>query len=73
MTGSYAPLTALNVLFGIRSNTFLIVATPLAFVVATFAISDLGISAVRTCGTGATWLFGGFSVLVLGRLVAGTD
>ncbi|MFE2701907.1 cytosine permease [Streptomyces mirabilis] len=73
VTGSYALLTVLNVLFGIRSNTFLIVATLLAFVVATFAISGLGISAVRTCGTWATWLFGGFSVLVLGHLVADTD
>ncbi len=73
VTGSYALLTVLNVLFGIRSNTFLIVATLLAFVVATFAISGLGISAVRTCSTWATWLFGGFSALVLGVLVADTD
>ncbi|MEV4444378.1 cytosine permease [Streptomyces mirabilis] len=73
VTGSYALLTVLNVLFGIRSNTFLIVATLPAFVVATFSISGLGISAVRTCSTWATWLFGGFSVLVLGHLVADTD
>lgn len=73
VTGSYALLTVLNVVFGIRSNTFLIVATLLFFVVATFAISGLGISAVRTCSRWATCLFGGFSVLVLGHLVADTD
>ncbi|MCX5093146.1 cytosine permease [Streptomyces sp. NBC_00365] len=73
VTGSYALLTVLNVVFGIRSNTFLIVATLLFFVVATFAISGLGISAVRTCSKWATWLFAGFSVLVLGHLVADTD
>nr|QIY98512.1 cytosine permease [Streptomyces sp. S1D4-11] len=74
VTGSYALLTVLNVLLGIRSNTFLIVATlPTAFVVTTFAISGLGISAVRTCSTWATCLFGGFSVLVLGHLIADTD
>jgi NCS1 family nucleobase:cation symporter-1 len=73
VTGSYALFTVLNVLFGIRSTTFLMVATLPAFVVTTFAISGLGISAVRTCSTWATCLFGGFSVLVLGHLVADTD
>ncbi|GGJ54098.1 cytosine permease [Streptomyces brasiliensis] len=73
VTGAYAVLTVLDILFGVRSNTVLIVVTLLFFVVATFAISGLGIGAVRRCNTWATWLFGAFSVLVLGYLVVETD
>ncbi|MCF3131620.1 cytosine permease [Streptomyces olivochromogenes] len=71
--GAYALLTVLHILFGIRSNTPLIIATLLLFVIATFAISGMGIHAVRRCNRWATWLFGAFSVLVLGHLVASTD
>ncbi|MEU9341844.1 cytosine permease [Streptomyces sp. NPDC048278] len=73
VTGSYAALTVLHILFGIGSSTALVVVTLLLFVIATFAISGMGIRAVRYCSRWATWLFGGFSLLVLGRLVAVTD
>jgi len=73
VTGSYALLTVLDIVFGVRSNTFLVVLTLLLFVLTTFAISGLGIGAVRRCSAWATWLFGAFSVLVLGHLVAETD
>jgi NCS1 family nucleobase:cation symporter-1 len=51
----------------------LIVVTLLLFVTATLAISGLGIDAVQRCTMWATWLFGVFSVLVLGRLLVDTD
>ncbi|MET7911169.1 cytosine permease [Streptomyces avermitilis] len=73
VTGAYALLTVLNILFGIRSNTVLIIVTLLLFVVTTFAISGLGINAVRRCNRWASYLFAGFSVLVLGHLVVDTD
>ncbi|MHA5052796.1 cytosine permease [Streptomyces sp. SD15] len=73
VTGAYALLTVLDIVFGVQRNTFLIVVTLLLFVVATFAISGLGIRAVRKCNKWATYLFGGFSVLVLGRLIVNTD
>ncbi|MBW8798548.1 MAG: cytosine permease [Streptomyces sp.] len=73
VTGAYALLTVLDILFGVRSNTALIIVTLLLFVIATFAISGMGIRAVRYCNRWATWLFGAFSLLVLGRLVAATD
>lgn len=71
--GAYALLTVLDILFGIKSNTFLIVATLLLFVVATFAISGLGIKAVQKCNKWATYLFGAFSLLVLAHLVMDAD
>lgn len=73
VTGAYALLTVLDILFGIRSSTPLIVVTLLLFVITTFAISGLGINAVQRCNKWATWLFGGFSVLVLGHLIVETD
>ncbi|MFF7476513.1 cytosine permease [Streptomyces sp. NPDC008092] len=73
VTGAYALLAVLDILFGIRSSTVLIVVTLLLFVIATFAISGMGIKAVRYCNRWATWLFGAFSLLVLGRLVVVTD
>lgn len=73
VTGSYALLTVLSILFGIKSNTFLIVVTLLLFVITTFAISGLGINAVRKCNKWASCLFGGFTVLVLGHLIVDTD
>ncbi|GGN12594.1 cytosine permease [Streptomyces fuscichromogenes] len=73
VTGAYALLTVLEILFGIRRNTVLIIVTLLLFVITTFAISGMGIKAVRYCNRWATWLFGAFSVLVLGRLIAVTD
>ncbi|MFI6489578.1 cytosine permease [Streptomyces sp. NPDC050564] len=73
VTGAYALLTVLDILFGIKSNTFLIIVTLLLFVITTFAISGLGIKAVQKCNKWATYLFGGFSVLVLGYLIVDTD
>jgi hypothetical protein len=73
VTGAYALLSVLDILCGVRSGTALIVVTLLLFVVATFAISGLGIKAVQRCATWAAWLFGAFSVLVLARLVVDTD
>ncbi|MFD4503886.1 cytosine permease [Streptomyces sp. NPDC058457] len=73
VTGAYALLAVLEILFGIRSNTALIIVTLLLFVITTFAISGMGIKAVRYCNRWATWLFGAFSLLVLGYLIATTD
>ncbi|WP_455355606.1 cytosine permease [Streptomyces sp. SYSU K217416] len=73
VTGAYALLTVLDLLFGIKSNTVLIVVTLLLFVGCTFLVSGLGINALRVCSKWSTYLFGGFSVLVLGYLVANTD
>ncbi|KUN82007.1 allantoin permease [Streptomyces bungoensis] len=73
VTGAYAMLTILDIVFGLKAGGVLDLATLLVFVVATFAISGLGINAVQRCNTYATCLFGLFSVLVLGYLVANTD
>ncbi|MGW7051035.1 cytosine permease [Streptomyces sp. NPDC054887] len=73
VTGAYAVLTVLDLLFGIKSNTPLIVVTLLLFVGCTFLVSGLGINALRRCSTWSTYLFGAFSVLVLIYLIAGTD
>ncbi|MEU0405649.1 cytosine permease [Streptomyces sp. NPDC006197] len=73
VTGAYAVLTVLDLLFGVKSNTLLIVVTLLLFVTSTFLVSGLGINALRVCSTWSTYLFGAFSVLVLAYLVADTD
>ncbi|MFE9398942.1 purine-cytosine permease family protein [Streptomyces flavidovirens] len=73
VTGAYAVLTVLDLLFGIKSNTTLIVVTLLLFVGCTFLVSGLGINALRRCSTWSTYLFGAFSVLVLIYLIASTD
>ncbi|WP_217547468.1 cytosine permease [Streptomyces sp. GbtcB6] len=73
VTGAYALLTVLDILFGIRRNTVLVIVTLLLFVITTFAISGMGIRAVRYCNRWATWLFGAFSLLVLGRLIVAVD
>ncbi|MEU2495910.1 cytosine permease [Streptomyces sp. NPDC007883] len=73
VTGAYALLTVLDLLFGVKPNTALIVATLLLFVTATFLVSGLGINALRACSTWSAYLFGGFSVLVLGHLAVNTD
>ncbi|WP_078854870.1 purine-cytosine permease family protein [Streptomyces sp. NRRL F-5135] len=73
VTGAYAVLTVLDLLFGVRRSTPLIVLTLVLFVAATFAVSGLGITALRRCSTWSTYLFGAFSVLVLVYLVAETD
>ncbi|MFF9066814.1 cytosine permease [Streptomyces sp. NPDC014891] len=73
VTGAYAVLTVLDLLFGVRSNTVLIVVTLLLFVTCTFLVSGLGINALRVCSKWSTYLFGAFSVLVLVYLAANTD
>ncbi|MFH8717013.1 cytosine permease [Streptomyces zaomyceticus] len=73
VTGAYAVLTVLDLLFGVQSNTLLIVVTLLLFVTCTFLVSGLGINALRVCSKWSTYLFGAFSVLVLVYLVANTD
>ncbi|MFF5448390.1 cytosine permease [Streptomyces sp. NPDC012888] len=73
VSGAYALLTVLDLLFGVKSGTALIVVTLLLFVGCTFLVSGLGINALRVCSRWSTWLFGGFSVLVLGFLVVDTD
>lgn len=73
VTGAYALLTLLDLLFGIKPNTALIVVTLLLFVTATFLVSGLGINALRVCSTWPAYLLGGFSVLVLGHLAVTTD
>ncbi|MDI3388410.1 cytosine permease [Streptomyces sp. B-S-A8] len=73
VTGAYAILTVLDLLFGVKSNTVLIVVTLLLFVTGTFLVSGLGINALRVCSKWSTYLFGAFSVLVLGYLVVETD
>ncbi|MCS0636587.1 cytosine permease [Streptomyces sp. LP05-1] len=73
VTGAYAVLTVLDLLFGVKSSTPLIVVTLLLFVACTFLVSGLGINALRVCSTWSTYLFGAFSVLVLVHLVATAD
>ncbi|MER5868128.1 cytosine permease [Streptomyces sp. NPDC002044] len=73
VSGAYAVLTVLDLLFGVKSSTALIVVTLLFFVGCTFVVSGLGINALRVCSQWSTYLFGTFSVLVLGYLVATTD
>jgi NCS1 family nucleobase:cation symporter-1 len=73
VTGAYAVLTVLDILFGVKSNNVLVIVTLLLFVVTTFVISGLGINAVQKCNKYATYLFGLFSVLVLAYLIANTD
>ncbi|MFJ6699210.1 cytosine permease [Streptomyces sp. NPDC091272] len=73
VTGAYAVLTVLDLLFGVRSNTTLVVVTLLLFVACTFVVSGLGINALRVCQKWSTYLFGVFSVLVLVYLIANTD
>ncbi|MFY1679021.1 MULTISPECIES: cytosine permease [unclassified Streptomyces] len=73
VAGAYALLTVLAIVFGVRPNPVLVVTMLFAFVVATFAISGLGIHAVRRAGAYATALFGLFTVLVLAHLIAVTD
>lgn len=73
VTGAYAVLTVLDLLFGVRSTPALIVATLTAFVTAGFLLSGLGVRALRVCSTWSACLFGGFSVLALVHLAGATS
>ncbi|GAA2271531.1 MULTISPECIES: purine-cytosine permease family protein [Kitasatospora] len=70
VTGAYAVLTVLDLLFGIKSNTVLIVVTLFLFVASTFLVSGMGRKALNVCNKWSTYLFGVFSIMVLGYLVA---
>ncbi|MFI9271333.1 purine-cytosine permease family protein [Kitasatospora sp. NPDC052896] len=70
VTGAYAILTVLDLLFGVKSNTVLIVITLFLFVACTFLVSGMGRKVLNVCNKWSTYLFGLFSVLVLGYLVA---
>ncbi|MER6117700.1 cytosine permease [Streptomyces sp. NPDC001743] len=72
VTGAYALLAVLRLLFGVRSTTPLIMGTLLAFVAGSFLLSGLGVRALRLCCTWSAYLFGGFSVLVLAHLAGAT-
>ncbi|WP_406092058.1 purine-cytosine permease family protein [Streptomyces sp. NBC_01013] len=72
VTGAYALLAVLDVLFDVPSTTTLIMVTLLAFVASSFLLSGLGVRALRLCCTWSAYLFGGFSVLVLAHLVGAT-
>ncbi|MEU8569929.1 cytosine permease [Streptomyces pathocidini] len=73
VTGAYAILTVLDLLFGVRSNSALIAVTLLAFVACTFLVSGMGRKVLAVCNTWSTYLFGAFSVLVLGYLITHVD
>lgn len=73
VSGAYAVLTVLDLLFGVRAGTPLIVVTLLFFVTCTFVVSGLGINALRVCSKWSTYLFGAFSLLVLGYLAVTTE
>ncbi|UQA92894.1 purine-cytosine permease family protein [Streptomyces halobius] len=73
VTGAFAVLTVLKLLFGIESNNVLVVVTLLAFVAVTYLVSGLGRKALNVCNTYSTYLFGLFSIMVLVYLVATMD
>ncbi|MBB5935984.1 purine-cytosine permease family protein [Streptomyces zagrosensis] len=73
VTGAYAVLTVMDLLFGVRQNDVLIVITLFAFVAATFLVSGMGRAALNVCNTWSTYVFGAFSVLVLGYLIVDTN
>ncbi|WP_079171496.1 MULTISPECIES: purine-cytosine permease family protein [unclassified Streptomyces] len=73
VTGAYALLTVADLLFGLRNGGLPSVVALLLFVGGTFLVSGLGIGALRWCCRWSAYLFGAFSLLVLGHLVARTD
>lgn len=72
VTGTYALLAVLGLLFGVRSTSTLIMVTLLVFVASGFLLSGLGLRALRLCCVWSAYLFGGFSVLVLVHLAGAT-
>ncbi|NSC24850.1 cytosine permease [Streptomyces albus subsp. chlorinus] len=73
VTGAYAVLTVLRLLFGIQRSTPLVVVTLLLFVGVTFVVSGMGRKVLNLCNTWSTYLFGLFTVLVLVYLVGTID
>ncbi|MGW5019274.1 purine-cytosine permease family protein [Streptomyces cacaoi] len=73
VTGAYAVLTVLDLLFGVRTSTPLIIVTLLVFVGVTFLVSGMGRKVLNICNTWSTYLFGVFTVLVLIYLLTTID
>ncbi|MGW7709372.1 purine-cytosine permease family protein [Streptomyces sp. NPDC054771] len=73
VTGTYAVLAVLGLLFGVTGNHSLTLVTLLIFVGCSWLVSGLGIGALRVCCTWSAYLFGGVSVLVLIHLIGATD
>nr|WP_237541664.1 cytosine permease [Streptomyces sp. SID4936] len=73
VTGTYAVLAVLGLLFGVTGNHSLTLVTLLVFVGCSWLVSGLGIGALRVCCTWSAYLFGGVSVLVLIHLIGATD
>ncbi|MFE6037232.1 purine-cytosine permease family protein [Streptomyces sp. NPDC056452] len=72
VTGSYALLAVLHLLFDVRSTNSLVMATLTAFVASSFLVSGLGIRALRRCCAVSSYLFGGASLLVLVHVIGST-
>lgn len=70
VSGAYAVLTVLKLLFGIEANNVLTVITLLLFVATTFLVSGMGRKALNVCNKYSTYLFSVFSVMVLVYLIA---
>ncbi|MFD5190587.1 purine-cytosine permease family protein [Streptomyces sp. NPDC058357] len=73
VTGTYAVLAVLGLLFGVTGSRGLTLVTLLVFVGCSWLVSGLGIGALRVCCTWSAYLFGGVSVLVLIHLIGATD
>ncbi|MFE3943277.1 purine-cytosine permease family protein [Streptomyces sp. NPDC059118] len=73
VTGTYAVLAVLGLLFGVTGSHGLTLATLLVFVGCSWLVSGLGIGALRVCCTWSAYLFSGVSVLVLIHLAGATD
>ncbi|MES9556729.1 MULTISPECIES: cytosine permease [unclassified Streptomyces] len=73
VTGTYAVLAVLGLLFGVTGSHGLTLVALLVFVGCSWLVSGLGIGALRVCCTWSAYLFGGVSVLVLIHLIGATD
>lgn len=73
VTGAYALLTVLHLLFGISSSKALMAVTLVAFVALTFFVSGMGRTVLNVCNKWSTYIFGIFSVLVLAYLIVTMD
>ncbi|MFJ8860788.1 purine-cytosine permease family protein [Streptomyces sp. NPDC102451] len=72
VTGSYALLAVLDLMFDIRRTHTLTLVTLTAFVAASFLVSGLGIRALRVSSRVSVLLFGAASLLVLAHLIGST-
>lgn len=69
VSGAYAILTVLHLVFGIKTNNVLVVVTLLGFVACTFLVSGMGRKALNVCNKYSTYLFSLISVVVLVYLI----